>query len=146
MKLALSVLLLFITSVTFAQKGEIVKTEDGRSVFLKSDYTWEYLDTVTSLHNPESKINTDENACVLEVDYTEPKLDSKIQSILNRGRASIKYVKKRVAKDANCDVHDVLLLSFVERKEKAVYNFCANGIRVTYKRIGNTITKKLDLF
>jgi len=136
--------------MSFAQKGEIIKTEDGRRVFLKSDYTWEYIDgqdsilhtsTAQKLPQPMS-----ENVCMLEVDYTEPKLDSKIQSILNRGRASIKYVKKRVAKDANCDVHDVLLLSFVERKEKAVYNFCANGIRVTYKRIGNTITKKLDLF
>ena len=146
MKLALSVLLLFITSITFAQKGEIVKTEDGRTVFLKSDHTWEYLETVSSSLDKEIKKPTDENACMLEADYAEPKLDSKIQSILKRGRASIKYVKKKVAKDTSCDVDDVFLLSFTEQKEKAVYNFCAHGTKVTYKRMGNTIMKKMELF
>jgi hypothetical protein len=146
MKLALSVLLLFVTSITFAQKGEIVKTEDGRTVFLKSDYTWEYIEAVSSSFDKEIKKPTDENACMLEAGFTEPKLDSKIQSILKRGRASMKYVKKKVAKDTNCAIEDVVLLSFTEQKEKAVYNLCANGTKVIYKRMGNTIIKKMDLF
>ncbi|WP_405294717.1 DUF3157 family protein [Algibacter sp. Ld11] len=149
MKFTLSVLLLLITAVTFAQKGEIIKTEDGRRVFLKSDFTWEYvdaLDTESQTAITESLKPADGNVCSLQADYTEPKLDSKIQSKLKRGHSTIEYVKKKVAKDQNCTVEDVLLLSFSEQKAKAVYHFCANGTKVTYKRLGNSIIKGSKLF
>jgi hypothetical protein len=58
----------------------------------------------------------------------------------------MRYVKKKVAKDQNCSVDDVFLLSFSEQKKKAVYHFCANGTEVTYKRLGNSIIKASKLF
>ena len=149
MKGVLSVLLFFVTAVIFAQKGEIIKTEDGRRVLLKADYTWEYIngkDSVAYAVAQELPKSTDENACNLEADYVEPKLDSKIQAQLKRGRSTMEYVKKKVAKDQNCTVADVLLISFSEQKTRAVYRFCANGSKVTYKRIGNSIIKASTLF
>ncbi len=135
--------------MSFAQKGEIIKTEDGRRVFLKSDYTWEYIDSEDSADYTRAQEllkPIDKNACKLEHDYKEPKLDSKIQSKLKRGHSTIEYVKKKVAKDYNCAVDDVLLLSFSEQKQKAVYRFCVNGTKVTYKRLGNSIIKASTLF
>ena len=78
--------------------------------------------------------------------FVEPKLDQKIQAQLKKGRATINHVKKKVAKDNNCEVADVLLLSVSEQKAKAVYHFCAKGKEVTYKRIGTTIIKKEKVF
>tara|TARA_R110002073_G_scaffold39242_3_gene111990 strand:+ start:101 stop:349 length:249 start_codon:yes stop_codon:yes gene_type:complete len=82
----------------------------------------------------------------LDEDFAEPKLDKKIQAQLKKGRATISFVKKKVAKDYNCEVADVLLLSVSEQKSKAGCHFCANGKEVTYKRIGTTIIKKEKLF
>ena len=142
-------LFLLVSSFSFSQTGQIVKTEDGRRVFLKNDYTWEYLDAVDSKSQTaliESLKAAGENGCSLEAGYLEPRLDGKIQSQLKRGRSSMRYVKKKVAKDQNCSVDDVVLLSFSEQKKKAVYHFCANGAEVTYKRLGNSIIKASKLF
>lgn len=149
MKFALSVLLLLVTSMSFAQKGEIVVTEDGRRVFLKADFTWEFIDgedAAAYVAAAKQLEPLDEDACKLEADYVEPKLDSKIQAKLKRGHSTIEYVKKKVAKDNECDIADVLLLSFSEQKQKGVYRFCANGTKVTYKRLGNSIIKAPSLF
>ena len=139
-------LLLFLVSfVGFAQNNHIVKTEEGRRVLLKADFTWEYIDaentSTTSVLNPIKS-----TSCDLAEDFEEPKLDNKIQAQLKRGRATISHVKKKVAKDYNCSVDDVLLLSVSEQKAKGVYHLCANGKKVAYKRIGNTIIKKEKLF
>ncbi|WP_303316366.1 DUF3157 family protein [Flavivirga abyssicola] len=146
-------LLLFSMSCTgFAQNNHIVKTEDGRRVLLKADFTWEYIDAEKSEDVPNNitvpnDLNSKENeGCNLTEDFVEPKLNKKIQAQLKRGRATIAYVKKKVAKDYNCDVANILLISFSEQKEKAVYHFCANGTKVTYKRIGNSIVKKDKFF
>ena len=128
--------------VGFAQDNHIVKTEDGRRVLLKADFTWEYIDTDVPLADNNAK----KQACNIEEGFEEPKLDSKIQSQLKRGRASIDFVKKKVAKDYDCDITNVLLLNFSEQKAKAVYHFCANGEKVTYKRIGNSIIKAHNFF
>lgn len=149
MKLYFLFICLLITSLSFAQKGEIIKTEDGRRVLLKADYTWEYIDMETpnaTLKIEENTKPTDENACQLDANFEEPKLDSKIQSKLKRGHSTIEYVKKKVAKDNSCTVDDVLLISFSEQLKKGVYHFCANGTKVTYKRVGNMIIKASSLF
>lgn len=131
--------------MSFAQNNYIVKTEDGRRVLLKADFTWEYIDAESSSITSIEKLN-DDAGCNLDVNFVEPKLNQKIQAQLKRGRATIDDVKKKVAKDYNCTIEDVLLLSVSEQKAKAVYHFCANGEKVTYKRIGNTIVKKEKLF
>jgi len=148
-------LFLFLSYIGFSQNNYIVKTDDGRRILLKADYTWEYIDT-ESTSNDSIKIkttklkplplSTKKSTCNVASNYTEPKLNSKIQSQLKRGRAAIKNVKEKVAKDYNCSIEEVILLSFKEQKAKATYNFCAKGINVTYKRIGNSILKKVDLF
>lgn len=145
MKTYIFILLSFVTLTVFSQNSRIVNTEDGKRVLLKPDYTWEYIDTDSSsiALAPKPKENT---TCNLTENFNEPKLDKKIQAQLKRGRASISYVKKKVAKDNNCNVKQVVLLSVSEHKSKAVYHFCANGKRVTYKRIGNTIIKKEQFF
>lgn len=149
MKPTFFIFLFFISGFSFAQNNHIVKTEDGRRVLLKADFTWEYIDlekpaavnAVVEASQPLRKDN-----CNIKAGFEEPKLDSKIQSKLKRGHATIDHVKKKVAKDYKCGVDEVLLLSFSEQKEKAVYHFCANGKKVTYKRVGNSIIKKEKFF
>ena len=135
--------------MSFSQNNHIVKTEDGRRVLLKADFTWEYIDLekpkpekpVATLPKPEEK-----NNCNIPLGFTEPELNSKLQAQLKRGRATITHIKKKVAKDFNCSVDKVLLLSANEKKENGVYEFCANGTNVSYKRVGNNIIKKGKLF
>jgi hypothetical protein len=152
MKTHFFIFLFLISCIGFAQNNYIVKTEDGRRVLLKADYTWEYID----LESPAEK-TTDStlvaetlpvkiNNCNMAEDFTEPKLNSKIQSQLIKGRATMDHVKEKVAKDYNCDVDDVILLTYKEQKESGVYDFCAHGTKVTYKRLGNSIMKKGKLF
>ena len=149
MKTNLFLLIFLISSIGYAQNNHIVKTEDGRRVLLKADFTWEYTDTENVVENspdtniPKSKESTH---CNLTEDFVEPKLDQKIQSQLKKGRATISFVKKKVAKDYNCEVADVLLLSVSEQKSKAVYHLCANGKEVVYKRVGTTIIQKERFF
>ena len=134
----------------FAQNNHIVKTEDGRRVLLKADFTWEYIDAKKATENIGSvAINSKpekSTSCSLAEDFVEPKLDQKIQAQLKKGRATMSHVKKKVAKDNECTVEDVILLSASEYKSKAVYHFCANGKEVIYKRVGTTIIKKEKFF
>ena len=142
MKTYFSLLLFLISFMGFAQNNHIVKTEDGRRVLLKADFTWEYIDASTT-NISKSKESTN---CNLTEDFVEPKLDKKIQAQLKKGRATMSHVKKKVAKDNECTVEDVILLSASEYKSKAVYHFCANGKEVIYKRVGTTIIKKEKFF
>lgn len=139
---------LFSISFSFSQDNHIVKTDDGRRVLLKADFTWEYIDLVA----PANNSNTEEVAkpkidevCKLPNDFEEPKLNAKIQSQLKKGRATISHVKKKVAKDYDCSVSDITLISAREQKEKGTYSFCVKGKKVSYKRIGSTIIKKGNL-
>tara|TARA_R110000868_G_scaffold165660_1_gene399203 strand:- start:3054 stop:3485 length:432 start_codon:yes stop_codon:yes gene_type:complete len=142
-------LLFVISSISFAQNNHIVKTEDGRRILLKADFTWEYIDLestktnsiVSDIPKPAKK-----DACNLADNFEEPKLNKKIQNQLKKGRATISHIKKKVAKDNDCTVEDVLLLSVSEQKSKGIYDFCANGKKVTYKRVGNSIIKNGKLF
>ncbi len=148
MKSILFLLLFFITSATFAQNNYIVKTEDGRRVLLKADYTWEYIDAAPkeASKNDISEATKTDDACNLGADYEEPKLNGKIQSQLKKGRATIDDVKRKVAKDYNCSVDEVVLISASEQKSKGRYQFCANGKKVDYKRTGFTIIENGKLF
>lgn len=149
MKKFLFILLFVVSCFGFAQNNLIVKTEDGRRVLLKTDYTWEYIDaesTKTNIVVKDIKTPIEKDGCKLSNDFVEPELNSKIQSQLKKGRATISHVKEKVAKDYNCDVANVLLLSFTEQKAKGVYNFCANGKNVTYKRNGHTIIENGKFF
>ncbi|WP_298340379.1 DUF3157 family protein [uncultured Algibacter sp.] len=142
--------LLLVSSIGFAQDNHIVKTDDGRRVLLKADFTWEYIDAevpkTDSVATTVSKSKEEGPNCNLPQDYIEPKLNTKIQGQLKKGRATINHVKKKVAKAYNCDVEDVVLLSISEQKAKGTYTFCVNGKEATYKRIGTTIIKKEKLF
>ncbi|MEW4923285.1 DUF3157 family protein [Algibacter sp. 2305UL17-15] len=150
MKKYVLILICFISSIGFAQNNYIIKTEDGRRVLLKADYTWEYIDMQPLTLVDSTKITDikplNPNTCNVPQDFTEPKLDKKIQSQLKKGRATISHVKRKVAKDYKCDVKDVLLLSYSEKKARGTYTFCANGTKVTYKRNGHSIAKKGKLF
>lgn len=114
MKTASLLLLFFITSIGFAQNNHIVKTDDGRRVLLKADFTWEYID----LEKP-----VPDKRCDVAKDFTEPVLDNNIQTQLKKGRATIDHIKQKVAKDYKCKVEDVLLLSASEEKERGTYIF-----------------------
>ncbi|WP_370477145.1 DUF3157 family protein [Tamlana flava] len=149
MKLCFFLLLFFISYTSFAQNNYIVKTEDGRRVLLKADYTWEYIDAevpVAQVKKNEIPEPSIENGCNLTDDFEEPKLNKKIQDQLKRGRATIDHIKAKVAKDYDCTVEDVLLLSVSEKKSTGSYTFCANGKKVFYKRTGYAILEKGKLF
>ena len=159
-------ILFFFTfsTLSFAQNNHIVKTEDGRRVLLKADFTWEYIDmlkkekptpNVKPIANQQKQVTpTAEQKpmlrktsnCGVSNSFVEPKLNAKIQNQLRKGRATIKHIKKKVAKDNNCDVDQVLLLSASETKERGRYDFCANGVNVKYKRTGNSILKSMKIF
>jgi hypothetical protein len=152
MKSTFFILIFLISCTSFAQNNYIVKTEDGRRVLLKADYTWEYIDLVAPTEKKSDSISVSTpavgktNSCELAADFKEPELNNKIQSQLKKGRATIKHVKNKVAKDESCAVEDVILLSVKEQKTQAVYLFCANGKKVSYKRHGNSIMKSGKLF
>lgn len=162
MKIFLLILLFFVSYLGFSQNNYIVKTDDGRRVLLKADYTWEYIDLekpgidntlvtttpVSKITKKDKEKNTAEtdNTCKLAEDFTEPELNSKIQSQLKKGRATIEDVKSKVAKDFDCEVEEVILLSVREQKARATYGFCVKGTAVTYKRNGYSIAKSIKLF
>lgn len=145
MKTYLLLLLCLVSLTGFSQNSHIVNTEDGKRILLNPDFTWEYMaaDSTSVANIVKPKETT---TCNLTEDFVEPKLDQKIQAQLKRGRATISHVKQKVAKANNCTIEDVFLLSVSEQKAKAIYHFCANGKKVTYKRIGNTIIKKEEFF
>ena len=145
MKLLFTSFIFCITFFSFSQNNYIVNPENGRRVLLKPDFTWEYID---AQQEESIKLNTlnKKNTCNLDSNFKEPKLNSKIQAKLKRGRATMLHVKKKVAKDYKCSPNDVILLNLKEQKEKAVYYFCVQGKKTTYKRIGNSIIKAAKLF
>jgi len=151
MKPIIYILILCISSITFAQNTHVLKTDDGRRVLLKPDFTWEYIASDKAKNKPEPPkekaiSKTNKNSCQLPANYKEPRLDSKIQNKLKRGHATISDIKEKVAKDNNCAPQEVILLSATEIKSKGEYHFCVNGKKQAYKRIGNTIIKKGKLF
>ncbi|MEC3906466.1 DUF3157 family protein [Tamlana sp. 2201CG12-4] len=148
MKIYMLLLVFLISCAGLAQNNYLLKTEDGRRVLLKSDYTWEYVDMKPLIDSTEVDFTKQpkNSVCDLPQNFVEPKLDKKIQSQLKKGRATIAHIKKKVAKDHNCDAADVLLLSASEKKTNGVYHFCVNGTKVTYKRNGHAIVKKGKLF
>src|SRR5690606_14281768 len=148
MKTAIFTLLFFISFIGFSQNNHIVKTDDGRRVLLKADFTWEYIDAEVPALNSASKEklqSAESNACNLPQDFVEPELDKSIQMQLKKGRAAMEDIKKKVAKEYKCQVEDVILLSASEDKAKGAYDFCANGTKVSYKRNGHTVVKKGQL-
>lgn len=148
MKNYITLILFLISIIAYTQEGEVVKTKNGKSVLLKADFTWEYVSTDSSkvVVAVTKKTVVKNNSCNLPVDFIEPQLDKKIQTQLKKGRATIVHVKRKVAKDFECNTEDVILLSAKESKANGIYNFCVKGKKVTYKRNGHSIAKKLKVF
>ncbi|KJD33831.1 hypothetical protein PK35_03520 [Tamlana nanhaiensis] len=147
MKNLLFLAVFLVSFFSFSQNNYIVKTEDGRRVLLKADFTWEYIDMPTENNQQVATLTEAKDAgCNLGADFEEPKLNKKIQSQLKKGRATMNHVKEKVAKDHNCTVNDVVLISVSEQKSKAVYVFCANGKSVKYKRVGLNVIEAGKLF
>ncbi|AUS05375.1 DUF3157 family protein [Pseudotamlana carrageenivorans] len=149
MKTSIFIFLFTISFMGFAQNNHIVKTEDGRRVLLKADFTWEYIDAKAPEQNAiEAAVAKTENTegCQIAADFEEPKLNSKIQNQLKKGRATIDHVKEKVASDYECQASEVILLWVKEQKSKAVYMFCAKGTKVKYKRVGNSIIETGKFF
>ncbi len=149
MKNLFFILLFFVSCINFAQNYHILKTNDGRRVLLKEDYSWEYIDREKILVD-STKIDLatfkEKDKCTMDKDFVEPALNNKIQSQLKKGRATINDIKRKVAKDYNCAEEEVVLLSFSEKKASGIYHFCANGNKVSYKRNGFTIIKSGKFF
>ena len=152
MKKIIFVAFLWLSFIGYAQDNYIVKTDDGRRVLLKADYTWEYIDLITHpgqsseiieppIQSPPTVVIAKVN-CGVAPNFEEPKLDSRVQADLKRIRATMRDLKKKVAKDFNCAPEDVLLLSAKENKANGNYTFCANGTKIAYKRTGSNFFKK----
>lgn len=155
MRSILFFLLISISSLSFGQTSTIVKLKDGRSVLLKSDFTWEYIEIAEEKSVPTPSLTEAEieaakpalptsKSCV-PPGFQEPKPSLKIQSYLKRGRATLSHIKKRIAKDYRCAIDDITLLSLRESKQKGTYTFCACGETVRYKRLGFTINKRINV-
>jgi hypothetical protein len=148
MKKLLFVLLGLASCLGFSQNNYIVKTDDGRRVLLKADYTWEYIDQQPAAAGEivTTAAPLKANTCLLAPDHEEPKVNKKIQAQLKKGRATLAHVKKKVAKDYGCTVADVILISISETPRMSKYTFCANGEKVFYKRNGHKILEKGQFF
>lgn len=134
---------MFSGVLAFSQTNEIVKSEDGRRILLKADYTWEYIDIAPKEDLKPTKTEVFKTiGCTTESDFSEPKLNGKIQARLRKGRATVKHIKKRIAKAYGSESKNVLLLSAKETREKGNYEFCLNGEIIKYKRVGNTLIQK----
>lgn len=155
MRTILSIIFLAFSSVCLAQTSTVVQLKDGRSILLKPDFTWEYIELTQENLSPKKELTTLETeatkpalptskSCV-PAGFQEPKPSIKIQSYLKKGRATIAHIKKRVAKNYKCTLSDITLLSFRETKQKGTYTFCACGETVRYKRLGFTISKRIHI-
>ena len=143
---------LWLSFIGYAQDNYIVKTDDGRRVLLKADYTWEYIDITPNTAQPNEIIKPPIQSpptpviaklnCGIAFDFEEPKLNTRVQAHLKRSRTTMPNLKKKVAKDFKCTAEDVLLLYVNEDKTKGRYTFCANGTKVEYKRTGSNFFKK----
>ena len=142
MKSIFFIFLFLFSCFSFAQNNHIVKIKEGRRVLLKADFTWEYIDALDKEDTSVLKKMSNNN-CDVSSDFKEPNLNKKVQTQLKRGRATMKHVKIKVAKDYNGTVDKVQLLSVSETKQNGVYDFCVNGFKVKYKRVGYSIIKAL---
>lgn len=155
MKFFYAILFCLFSSYCFSQNNFIVKTEDGRRVLLKDNYTWEFIDAVPKQPNtPVSQPTTPQQPqiqnpppaaapyCSNGPNFKEPKLNTRVQAHLKKSRATMKDLKKKVAKDYTCTPAEVILLKVNETNAKGNYTFCVNGEKITYKRMGNSFFRK----
>ena len=143
---------LLLSFIGYAQDNYIVKTDDGRRVLLKADFTWEYIDLIPQpsqsneiikppIQSPPPAVANKVN-CGLAHDFKEPKLNVRVQAYLKKSRATMKDLKQKVAKDFNCTVNEVTLTGINESNSKGRYTFCANGTKAEYKRTGSSFFRK----
>jgi len=149
------ILIGFLGFASQAQNNYIVKTEDGRRVLLKADFTWEYIDLtprnketqkaeIAKQITNQPELTSSKKGCNSK--FKEPKLNPQVQAFLKRNRSSIGQLKKKVAKKEKCNVTDIKLISTTETKAKGTYNFCTCNGKVAYKRNGSSFFKKSKLF
>lgn len=79
--------------------------------------------------------------CDLPANYVEPAPDKKIQSFLKKVDATIEDLRKHVAIDNDCNESDVVFLRISEQKGNGIYDLCANGKPMKYKRMGSVFMK-----
>lgn len=149
MKNIIFIAFLWLSFIGYAQDNYIVKTDDGRRVLLKADYTWEYIDLTPKPHQANEIIQPPIQSppptvvnCGVAPNFEEPKLNTRVQAHLKKSRATMPNLKKKVAKDFKCAPEDVLLLYVNEDNTKGRYTFCANGTKVEYKRTGSNFFRK----
>lgn len=127
---SLFTILIFVTSAIGQNKMAI--TEDGKSVMLKANNTWQIIDKES-----EAKIHQCESS-----GHEEPKTDENIQSYLKKIQLSAEDLKKRVAKDNNCTVEEVFLVNVSETKGNGDYVLCVKGKEKNYSRTDFFFHKK----
>lgn len=134
-KLFISILFI-VSSISIAQSA-IATTEDGKRVLLRDNNTWEYIDS-----NPSKTVNPSTSSrCNLSADYSEPKLDKKVQSMLKRGDATIEDLRKHISVENDCGLSEVIFLSISEQMGNGMYSVCVKGKEMKYRRVGTAFMK-----
>lgn len=82
--------------------------------------------------------------CDLPPNYVEPAPDKKVQSFLKKVDATIEDLRKHVAIDNDCNESDVVFLRISEQKGNGIYDLCANGKPMKYKRMGSVFMKNSE--
>lgn len=82
--------------------------------------------------------------CDLPANYQEPTPDKKIQSFLKKVDATISDLRKHVAIDNDCNESDVVFLRISEQKGNGIYELCADGKPMKYKRMGSVFMKNSE--
>lgn len=121
MKKLITLVLLLFTGVLFAQK-HTATTKDGRQVLLNEDKTWEYLDS--------EKTEGTKSTCNLGSDFKAPKKTKNVKRLL-----------KHVSVANECNIEDIIVISYSEGKGNGMYNLCVNGVKMKYRMIGSAFLK-----
>lgn len=121
--------ILFLLPLFAISQNQTATTEDGKKVTLKSDKTWEYV-------NSETK---SENFCVVEENFKEPKWNT--SSTWKKMGTRVDDLKKHISIDMGVDEKDVTLLSLSEQMGNGVYVLCVNGTKMKYRRTGSVFRK-----
>ena len=126
------------TTITTEVKENTKATTEETTTEVQANTIATAEENTAEIKEPEAK----PSACGLSPFFVEPPLNKKVQASLKKNRATMPQLKKKVAKQFDCDVEQVLLLQIEETTAKGRYTFCANGEKVVYKRIGASFFKK----
>lgn len=114
-----------------AQENIIAKTSDGKSVILKNNGTWIYVDSSNISDRPADYCDLD---AIVEV---KGRKDGGLAMV----EARLSDLKKHISVDLECDIKEIKVIAASEQKGNGAYNVCACSKKVKYKKMGSVFMR-----